>query len=200
MKSEASVRYAEIEHSLGFWQAARLYYPAVLWVLYVNLATVLKGMDGGVTGSLIGLDPFKKTFGHPYNDTYVVPAPWVSAFGYANNIGGVLGALFSGVIYERWGPRKMIAACSFGSIGVIFIQFFSTTPAQLFIGQMLNGAMISFFPICASAYTGEVCPLALRGVMASLTNLAFSEYRWTSKPKTHTDRLQSVANSSHQES
>jgi MFS family permease len=176
MKSETSVRYTELERSLGFWQAARLYYPAALWVLYVNLATVLKGMDGGITGSLIGLDPFKKTYGHPYNDTYVVPAAWVSAFGYANNIGGVLGALFSGVIYERWGPRKMIAACSLGSVGIIFIQFFSTTPAQLFVGQMLNGAIISFFPICASAYTGEVCPLALRGVMASLTNLAFSEY------------------------
>ncbi|KAI4849609.1 general substrate transporter [Aureobasidium sp. EXF-8845] len=173
MKSEASVRYAEIEHSLGFWQAARLYYPAALWVLYVNLATVLKGMDGGITGSLIGLGPFKKTFGYPYNDTYVVPAAWVGAFGYANNIGGVLGALFSGIIYERWGPRRMIAACSFGSIGIIFIQFFATAPAQLFVGQMLNGAIISFFPICASAYTGEVCPLALRGVMASLTNLAF---------------------------
>jgi MFS family permease len=176
MRTEASVRYAEIEHSLVFWQAARLYYPAILWVFYVNLATVLKGMDGGITGSLIGLDPFKKTFGHSYNDSYIVPAAWVSAFGYANNVGGVLGALFSGVIYERWGPRKMIAACSFGSIGVIFIQFFSTTSAQLFVGQMLNGAIISFFPICASAYTGEVCPLALRGVMASFTDLAFSEY------------------------
>ncbi|TIA27893.1 general substrate transporter [Aureobasidium pullulans] len=173
MKSEASVRYTEIEHSLGFWQAAKLYYPAALWVLYVNLATVLKGMDGGITGSLIGLDPFKRTFGHPYNDTYVVPAAWVSAFGYANNIGGVCGALFSGYLYEKFGPRKMIAACSVGSVGIIFLQFFSTTSAQLFVGQLLNGAIISFFPICASAYTGEVCPLALRGVMASLTNLAF---------------------------
>ncbi|KAI5276646.1 general substrate transporter [Aureobasidium subglaciale] len=173
MKSEASVRYTKIEHSLGFWQAAKLYYPAALWVLYVNLATVLKGMDGGITGSLIGLDPFKKTYGHPYNNTYVVPAAWVSAFGYANNIGGVCGALFSGYVYERFGPRRMIAACSLGSVCIIFIQFFSTTPAQLFVGQLLNGAIISFFPICASAYTGEVCPLALRGVMASLTNLAF---------------------------
>ncbi|KAI4720628.1 general substrate transporter [Aureobasidium sp. EXF-10727] len=174
MKSETSVRHTEIEHSLGFWQAARLYYPAALWVLYMNLAVVLKGMDGGITGSLIGLDPFKKTYGHPYHDTtYVVPAAWVSAFGYANSIGGVCGALFSGVVYERWGPRKMIATCSLGSIGIVFLQFFSTTPAQLFAGQLLNGAIISFFPICALAYTGEVCPLALRGVMASLTNLGF---------------------------
>ncbi|KAI4748809.1 general substrate transporter [Aureobasidium sp. EXF-12298] len=147
MKSETSVRYTEIEHSLGFWQAAKLYYPAALWVLYVNLATVLKGMDGGITGSLIGLDPFKKTYGHPYHDTYVAPAAWVSAFGYANNIGGVCGALFSGIVYEQWGPRKMIAACSIGSIDIIFLQFFSTTPAQLFVGQLLNGAIISFFPI-----------------------------------------------------
>ena len=175
MKSETYTRYTEIEHSLGFWQAAKLYYPAALWVLYVNLATVLKGMDGGITGSLIGLDPFKETFGYPYNGTYVVPAAWVSAFGYANNIGGVCGALLSGYVYDKFGPRKMIAACSAGSVGVIFLQFFSTTPGQLFAGQLLNGTIIAFFPICASAYTAEVCPLALRGILASLTNLAFGQ-------------------------
>jgi MFS family permease len=175
MKSGASVQHTEREHHLGFWKAARLYYPAALWVLYVNLATVLKGLDGGITGSLIGLDPFKKKYGYLYDDSYVVSAAWVSAFGLANNVGGVCGALLSGYFYERFGPRKMIAACSISSIGIIFIQFFSETPAQLFTGQLLNGMIIAFFPICASAYTAEVCPLALRGVMASLTNLAFSQ-------------------------
>lgn len=68
----------------------------------------------------------------------------------------------------------MMAVCSLLSIAFIFLQFFSHTPAQLFVGQLVNGCIIAFYPICASAYVGEVTPLALRGCVASMTNLAFS--------------------------
>lgn len=64
--------------------------------------------------------------------------------------------------------------CSCLSIAFIFLQFFSHTPAQLFVGQLINGCIIAFYPICASAYVSEVTPLALRGCVASMTNLAFS--------------------------
>ncbi|CAJ2510503.1 Uu.00g133120.m01.CDS01 [Anthostomella pinea] len=65
-----------------------------------------------------------------------------------------------------------MAICSTGSVAFIFLQFFSSTPSQLFAGQLLNGCIIAFYPTCASAYVGEVCPLALRGFAASMTNLA----------------------------
>lgn len=68
----------------------------------------------------------------------------------------------------------MMTVCSLLSIAFIFLQFFSHTPAQLFVGQLVNGCIIAFYPICASAYVGEVTPLALRGCVASMTNLAFS--------------------------
>lgn len=42
-EAEKSLQFTEIEHSLGFWQAAKLYWPAVCWGLFINLATVLKG-------------------------------------------------------------------------------------------------------------------------------------------------------------
>src|SRR2546423_434698 len=45
---------------------------------------------------------------------------------------------------------------------------------QLFAGQLINGCIIAFYPICASAYVGEVTPLVLRGFAATMTNLAFS--------------------------
>lgn len=59
-EQEKSMQYTETEHSLTFWKALQLHYPAVLWGLFINLATVLKGMDGGIVGSLVGLDPFKE--------------------------------------------------------------------------------------------------------------------------------------------
>lgn len=170
---EKSLQYTEVEHGLTFWAAIKLHYPAVLWCLFINLATVLKGMDGGIVGSLVGIGTFKEQYGYLYNGTYVVEAHWLSAFNYANKLGAMVGAFTAGFAYDRLGPRLMLAICSTGSVAFIFIQFFSSTPAQLFVGQLLNGCLIAFYPICASAYVGEVCPLALRGFAASMTNLAF---------------------------
>ncbi|KAH9996747.1 putative MFS alpha-glucoside transporter [Xylariaceae sp. FL0662B] len=173
IESEKSLQYTEVEHSLTFWQAIKLHYPAVLWVLFINLATVLKGMDGGIVGSLVGIGPFKEQYGYLFNNIYIIEAQWLSAFNYANKLGAIVGAFFAGIAYDRLGPRLVMAICSLASIAFIFIQFFSSTPAQLFAGQLLNGCIIAFYPICASAYVGEVCPLALRGFVASMTNLAF---------------------------
>lgn len=137
-------------------------------------ATILKGIDGGIVRSLVGLPVFKETFGYSRDGKYIIAAKWLSAFGYANLLGAIVGALCSGIAYERLGPRRMTAGCCVLSIAFIFIQFFSSTPAQLFVGELVNGCIIAFYPICASAYVGEVTPLVLRGFAATMTNLAFS--------------------------
>lgn len=137
-------------------------------------ATVLKGIDGGVVRSLVGLPVFKETYGYSSNGKFMIAAQWLSAFNYANLLGAIVGALLSGIAYDRFGPRWMTGGCCLFSITFIFLQFFSHTPAQLFVGELLNGCVIAFYPICASAFVGEVTPLVLRGFAATMTNLAFS--------------------------
>lgn len=39
--------------------------------------------------------------------------------------------------------------------------------------QLVNGILVGFFPVIASAYIGEVCPVVLRGIMGSMVNLGF---------------------------
>ncbi|GAQ42875.1 hypothetical protein AtubIFM55763_009303 [Aspergillus tubingensis] len=173
-EAEFAQEFTRKEHALGFWEAMRRHWPAVAWASFMNLATILKGIDGGIVKGLVGLDVFKKTYGYNYHGEYVLAAQWISAFQYANLLGAIVGALCSGFAYDRFGPRVMIAVCSCLSIAFIFVQFFSHTPAQLFAGELINGCIIAFYPICASAYVGEVTPLALRGFAATMTNLAFS--------------------------
>ncbi|KAL5049177.1 hypothetical protein BDW71DRAFT_176296 [Aspergillus fruticulosus] len=175
-EAELSYEFTKDEHTLTFWAAARRHWPALAWGMFMNLATVLKGIDGGVVKGLVGLDVFKSTYGYynPKEGEYMLAAQWLSAFNYANLLGAIVGALLSAVAYDRFGPRIMIAVCSICSIAFIFIQFYSGTPAQLFVGQLVNGCIIAFYPICASAYVGEVTPLVLRGFAATMTNLAFS--------------------------
>ncbi|OKL57189.1 hypothetical protein UA08_07333 [Talaromyces atroroseus] len=171
--AEQSRLYTEKEHELGFWEAVRLYQPAVLWCLVINIAVVLKGFDGALVGSIVGLTPFKKQFGYMYNGEYVISAAWNGAFNYANSIGGIIGALFSGWVYDRLGPKVTLVTCSSLSIAFIFMEFFAESPVVLFLGELFNGAVIAFYPISASAYIGEICPLVLRGVAGSMVNLGF---------------------------
>ncbi|KAL4950220.1 general substrate transporter [Aspergillus filifer] len=173
-EAELSYEFTKDEHTLTFWAAVRRHWPALGWGMFMNLATVLKGIDGGVVKGLVGLDVFKETYGYNHNGEYILAAQWLSAFNYANLLGAILGALLSAIAYDRFGPRVLIATCSIASLAFIFIQFFSSSPAQLFIGQSVNGCIIAFYPICASAYVGEVTPLVLRGFAATMTNLAFS--------------------------
>ncbi|RDW89812.1 uncharacterized protein DSM5745_01587 [Aspergillus mulundensis] len=172
-EAEQSQFYTHTQHALGFWEAVNLYRPAAIWSLMINVAVVLKGFDGALVGSIVGLDPFKKQFGYLYNGEYVVSAAWNGAFNYANSIGGVVGALFAGWVYDRFGPKITLAACSLLSIACIFMEFFAETPVVLFLGELFNGTVIAFYPVVGSAYIGEVCPLVLRGVAGSMVNLGF---------------------------
>ncbi|RFU24883.1 hypothetical protein B7463_g11453, partial [Scytalidium lignicola] len=168
-----SLLYTQAQHALGFWEAVRLYRTAVLWSLLINTAIILKGFDGALVGSVVGLTPFKQQFGYLYAGKYEISAAWNGAFNYANSIGGIVGALFAGWTYDRVGPRMTLIICSILSIGFIFMEFFAETPAVLFAGELLNGCVIAFYPVIGSAYIGEVCPLVLRGVAGSMVNLGF---------------------------
>ncbi|KAK2610033.1 hypothetical protein N8I77_003493 [Diaporthe amygdali] len=170
-EAEKAARHTNTEHSLTFWSAIKLYYPAVLWALVVNLATLCQGLDGQVVGALVGITPFKQQFGVQYGAEYIIQAHWLGAFNYANKVGSIIGAFCAGIAYDRLGLRRVIALSSALSICFVFIQFFAKHPAQLVFGILLNGCVISFFTVCATAYVGEVCPVVLRGFAASAINM-----------------------------
>lgn len=81
LKAEAqqSLQHTQFEHNLKFWQAIKIYQPAILWCLLVNLAVVLAGFDGALIGSLVGIESFTKQFGYLYKGEYIVQAKWLGA-------------------------------------------------------------------------------------------------------------------------
>ncbi|RJE24537.1 Maltose permease [Aspergillus sclerotialis] len=170
---EKSLAHTRFEHSLGFWKACQFYYPALIWAGFVNLAVILKGFDGALIGSLVGLAPFNQTYGRLVDGEYAVAPSWLSAFNYASYVGSIPGSLVAGMAYDKFGPRVTLAAVSLGSIGSVFIQFFSETPAVLFVGQLLNGFITSVYPVLANAYISEISPVAVRGVLAAMINLSY---------------------------
>ena len=44
---------------------------------------------------------------------------------------------------------------------------------MLLVGELLGGLVLGCYAVIAPAYASEVCPLALRGVLTSCTNICF---------------------------
>lgn len=55
----------------------------------------------------------------------------------------------------------------------MFIQFFARSLSVLLTGELLGGLVLGCYVVIAPAYASEVCPVALRGILTSFTNIAF---------------------------
>jgi len=57
--------------------------------------------------------------------------------------------------------------------GCIFIQFFARSLPVLLVGELIGGLVLGCYAVIAPSYASEVCPVALRGVLTSCTNIFF---------------------------
>lgn len=182
LEIEATRDLTAAEHALGFWPAIRQYPQATFWSMFFCLAVVMAGYDAQIITSFYALPAFQQKYGNPRRSDappggpdsgYEVSAPWQTALGMGNPIGQILGALASGYPLERFGRRWTLAACCVWSIGLIFVQFFSTSVGMLCAGEILGGLAYGFYVVIAPTYSSEICPLALRGFLTTSVNLAF---------------------------
>lgn len=88
-------------------------------------------------------------------------------------LGQVVGAFFAAYPMEWYGRKKVFGACVLLTTGCIFIQFFARSLSVLLAGELLGGLVLGCYVVISPAYASEVCPIALRGILTSFTNIAF---------------------------
>ena len=49
-------------------------------------------------------------------------------------LGGAIGSMAAGILYDKLGPKRTLGLCITGSVSATILQFLSTTPAVLFLG------------------------------------------------------------------
>ncbi|CCM01414.1 uncharacterized protein FIBRA_03465 [Fibroporia radiculosa] len=165
---------AATEKALSPLKAARVYWKATFWCLFMCMGALLWGYDSQVGGGLLSVPSFRRDFGFESGpDNYILAAQWQSAFNSISSVGGMFGGLSLGYVSDKFGRRGAVALCCVVSIAGILIQFF-TYPhknAQLLVGKLINGFSLGMYVSGASSYCAEVSPLALRGVTTSSVNL-----------------------------
>ncbi|KAL2681428.1 hypothetical protein Neosp_009039 [[Neocosmospora] mangrovei] len=162
------------EHSLGLWQALRLYPKAIGWAAYFSLGIIIAAFDPQLIGQLIATPAFQKRYGREHDGEFYIAAPWQSALNMGAPIGQILGAFTAGSLMEKIGRKKSFGLCTISIIGCVFIQFFSNSLAVLFVGELFAGLVLGVFVTIAPAYASEVAPLAVRGVVTASINLLFA--------------------------
>ncbi|KAI1630416.1 MFS sugar transporter-like protein [Exophiala viscosa] len=164
---------ADEEHGHSFFKALKLYPAAVGWSLFFSLGVIMCGFDPQVIGQLYAVPKFQRDFGYLYEGNWIISAPWQTGLGMGSPIGQVLGALFAGYPMEWYGRKKTFGVCVICTTGLIFLQFFARSLPVLLAGELLGGLVLGTYAVIAPAYASEVCPLALRGVLTSCTNICF---------------------------
>ncbi|KAL0468822.1 MFS maltose permease [Neurospora intermedia] len=161
------------ERSLTFLQACTLYPSAILWSAFVSMGVIMLAFDPQLLGNLYAMPQFRKDFGYLYKHEYIIRAPWQTGLSMGNPVGQVVGALIAGYPMERFGRKWTFGACVALTACLIFIQFFARSLQVLLVGELLGGLVLGCYAVIAPAYSSEVCPMALRGVLTSYVNLCF---------------------------
>jgi MFS family permease len=80
--------------------------------------------------------------------------------------------LATGFGVNKFGRQICILVAYLINTGGIFLQFFSTTPAQFFGGKILTGLPLGCFSTVAPTYASEMAPLSIRGAVTAGMNFA----------------------------
>ena len=130
----------EKEHSMGLFQALKLYPKAVGWSLLLSTAIIMEGYDTALLPSFFAFNTFNERYGTLQPDgTYVVSAPWRSGLSNGEACGEILGLWAAGIVQERYGYKKTLMGALVLITGAIFITTFAQNLPMLLAGEIICG-------------------------------------------------------------
>lgn len=131
---------------------------------------MLFGMDTGIIGGVLKLDPFRAKYHLPK----AKENPTLSANLEANIVstlqaGCFLGALLAGYVADKLGRRKglMIAATS-AIVGSVMQAAADGHFAVMYIGRFVAGVGVGAASMITPLYTSENAPRAIRGALTGM--------------------------------
>ncbi|KAL3442223.1 general substrate transporter [Aspergillus insuetus] len=159
------------EHQQTVWQVIRSHPALIWWAFFFSVSAIGWGYDAQVNGAVLGIPSFRRDFGEEYEDGFVVPAPWLSAFNSISSVGQFFGGFLCSTFADRFGRRLALAVGVVISCAGIFGELFSTARAAFLISKLILGVGLGFYLTIGPLYSSEVSPVVLRGITTAGVNL-----------------------------
>jgi MFS transporter, SP family, arabinose:H+ symporter len=86
-------------------------------------------------------------------------------------IGAILGAIFAGMLTDRFGRKKILIFTAFLYIFTAILSGIANTFTELVIARMLGGVAIGLSSVASPMYIAEVAPAAIRGKLVTINQL-----------------------------
>lgn len=191
------LQLVEQEKATPIKTVLRSHYKAAAWGVMLSFALVMEGFDMNVVSgaasplalhlqthtpqvnSFYGQPAFQRKFGDLQPDgSYNVSATWQSAIGNMASVGTLFGLIITGYTQEAFGARKTYAVGMLAMIATIFLAVFAKNLPMLLAAELLMGIPWGMFQTLSTAYAAEICPIRLRGLLASFVNMAWGIGRW----------------------
>lgn len=156
-------------------------FKAYVMCAFAAFAGVLFGYDSGYISSVLGMNEFKKQYGHP------VPLSEDNPVGYDYytwekslivsilSVGTFTGALVAGWLADAIGRRLTIigpGCCVF--IAGVIIQLAAATIPGLVVGRLISGLGVGFVSSSNILYMSEIAPRRVRGAIVSAFQFAIT--------------------------
>ncbi|EQB55591.1 Solute carrier family 2 facilitated glucose transporter member 5 [Colletotrichum gloeosporioides] len=170
--SSLAARFEHRQHTLTRTESIKENVWPLVWCLYMFFLCITWGFDGLAGGIVVSITEFRRDFGTPYGDDYVVSATWQLGFQAATIFAMTLGAFVAGFAINRYGRQPVVLAAFVLSIAGTFLQFFSKNLAEFVGGKILTGLPLGVFTTAAPPYASEMAPLTIRGSVAAGMNFS----------------------------
>ncbi|CAI7631489.1 unnamed protein product [Penicillium pancosmium] len=132
---------------------------------------MLFGMDSGIIGGVLTMDPFKVTYGLEGLNK-VAQANLSANIVSTLQAGCFFGALIASPCADKWGRKKaLIGAAVIGIIGVVMQTAAAGHLEAMYIGRLITGFGVGSASMINPLYVSENAPRAIRGGLTGLYQL-----------------------------
>lgn len=154
---------------------------AYLMCAFAAFAGVLFGYDTGYISGVLGMEAFKRRYGHPVEVSDDNPGgynyyTWEKSLVVSIlSAGTFCGALLSGWLADRMGRRVTIIGpgCGIFCLGVV-VQMAATTIPGLAVGRFIAGLGVGCVSAINIIYMSEIAPRRVRGAIVSAYQFAIT--------------------------
>ncbi|CCE83101.1 Piso0_002880 [Millerozyma farinosa CBS 7064] len=174
-QTEEAKRGNEKQKEMGFKEAIRLHYKAVIWSLLLSVSCLMEAYDQKILFGFTGLPVYQKRFGEEVSPgKYSLSSKWTTLLTNGVHFGQIIGLFIAGIVVERIGYRYSIIGAMAVAAGIIFILFFAQNLHMLFAGGFIFGIPQGFFITLSTTYATDICPMALRPYLTTWNNMCWT--------------------------